>query len=469
MTKLSDRSVVQNAQALERKYLLEKFFKNFEFQSNEIIKLNDSIKSMISGIIINLSELLDTQTSISLYFYKGIPSKENEPFINWENPEDHLGDFYYDQTSGYVYQYTKKGWIQKNDSNLVNAMALSNSEIDTSDDHSRKVFFAVPYTPYDCGDWWIQKDGSLKICQITKGKDEDYDEQDFIDSSKYSANLATKVNNELTVLKGTVQTITDTYVKFTDLETGGSTSICGDNITTGSLKSQNYSKGVSGLKINLEDGSIDSLNFKVNDGRIEAVDGIFSGTIKASDKVLADERGVISVLEFSSIFETTNMTKILGKVKETFWESSGQTTGYVKYGLVVLAYIPDNFTVDSAKVYIHNSITSLKDMQASSTATYAPKVDNIKLKKAPITNKVIVLHSDYESPYLSSSLTDTNCLGSNGISISGSQEFNESYDLDISFLSKGLNVFCLVTDMVDPTKSQVIMPDINLEIYGYVK
>lgn len=121
---------------------------------------------MLNSLVINLSDVLDTQSSISLWFYEGIPTTSNEPYINWATPSDHYGDLYYDQNSGYVYKYTSTGWILQTDENLINALALTNVELDVTTDHERQVFFQQPTPPYQSGDWWIQDDGTLMICQL---------------------------------------------------------------------------------------------------------------------------------------------------------------------------------------------------------------------------------------------------------------------------------------------------------------
>ena len=78
------------------------------------------------------------------------------------------------------------------------------------------------------------------------------------------------------------------FVTFSDLSTSGESTISGDNITTGAIKSNNYVVNSTGMKINLLDGTIDSKNFKVSsDGRITAVGGKFTGEIIANSGEIA--------------------------------------------------------------------------------------------------------------------------------------------------------------------------------------
>ena len=261
-----DINTPRTVEDLIRKYNFEKILgltKNVENATLGVIKLQNELNSILTSLVINLSDVLDSQSEVSLWFYSDTPTKENEPYILWKNKEEHIGDICYAQNSGYVYQFNGEDWERNTDANLVSAMALTNIELDTTEDHERKVFFNTPTTPYSSGDWWIQDDGTLLICQLGKPTGE-YEENDFINSSKYSATVSTKIDNTITVLKGTVQEITEDYVKFIDLSTGGSTTIAGENISTGAIQSNNYVANKTGTKINLLDGVIDTKGFKVD-------------------------------------------------------------------------------------------------------------------------------------------------------------------------------------------------------------
>lgn len=274
---VQDKNVVRTAADLEKKYNLGQLIglrKNVEVTGQTLIKVENELNNMLSSFIINLSDVLDTQSSISLWFYEGIPTTSNEPYIDWVTPADHYGDFYYDQNSGYVYKYTTLGWELQSDTNLINAMALTNVELDVTLDHERQVFFEQPTPPYQSGDWWVLDDGTLMICQLGKPVGETYEKDDFIVSSKYVTTIAVKQNDTIEVLKGQVVMITDTMVSYTDKATGKTTAISGDSITTGNIKSANYVANTSGTKISLTDGTIDSKNFKVDStGNITATGG----------------------------------------------------------------------------------------------------------------------------------------------------------------------------------------------------
>lgn len=277
--------VVRTAQDLERKYNLGSLGtvkRNVEITAQGLQEIQNELSSMLNALVINLKDVLDSQSEISLWFYSGIPTTSNVPYTSWANPSDHIGDLYYDQNTGYVYQYKEvngtKLWEINSSPDLVEAMAITNSETDTSTDHERKVFFDTPTIPYSNGDWWVKTDGSLYICQISKPSGI-FEDVDFIDSSKYTDSTTQKLNEELTVLKGTVTMISENYAKFTDLATGGSTTISGDNITTGSIQSNNYIKNVSGTKIALKNGTIDTKNFKVDaEGNVTCNNATINGS-----------------------------------------------------------------------------------------------------------------------------------------------------------------------------------------------
>lgn len=84
---------------------------------------------------------------------------------------------------------------------------------------------------------------------------------------------------------------------FSTDENGGITAINGSGITTGAIQSINYEKDVSGSKISLEDGTIDSKHFKVSStGEITATSGNIGGcTIDEVNGLKVDAAHIISV------------------------------------------------------------------------------------------------------------------------------------------------------------------------------
>lgn len=301
--------------------------KNLIYSSNTLLKVNNEMNNILTSLIINLKDILGSQSEVSLWFYIGTPTTSTVPYKNWTTPADHYGDIYYDQSTGKVYQYDISGWTENQDNSLIQAMALTNSQL-TSNDHERKVFFDTPITPYDSGDWWIQDNGILYICQLGKVSTLTYEETDWIPSNQYTTTVAIKDGNRTTVLEGTVTQITKDYVKFTDLSTGGSTTIAGENITTGVIKSSNYVANSTGTLINLNTGVIDTKNFKVDsDGNVN----LYS---------LVTQKGV-----FNSIIETKS-DSVFGPL----WNMENEIT--ISPKLFMDINIPDKFIINSAKIIL---------------------------------------------------------------------------------------------------------------------
>ena len=139
-----DSNGVRTAQDIERKYNFAKILgltKNIETQEKGLLKIQNTLNDMLNVLMINLKDVLDSQSDISLWFYNGTPTNQNAPYNLWENPSDHEGDIYYDKTNGKIYQFNNLTWEINSNPDLLEAMALTNSESDTSIDHERKVFF----------------------------------------------------------------------------------------------------------------------------------------------------------------------------------------------------------------------------------------------------------------------------------------------------------------------------------------
>lgn len=159
-----------------------------------------------------LEEKIDTKAEI--WFYSGTPTLSNAPVSSWDIEEytSHVGDMYYDTSTGYAYRFKFSSgvysWEQIKDQDTIEALSLANAAQDTADS-KRRVFMAQPTTPYDNGDLWINN-GEIYICQISKAETETYAEGDFIDSLNYTDDtLASQVGSELTVVKGQVTTINE--------------------------------------------------------------------------------------------------------------------------------------------------------------------------------------------------------------------------------------------------------------------
>lgn len=302
--------------------------------NNTIVKVNNTLNSFLNALVLNLKDIIEDQSEISLWFYDiDEPTTSTEPYISWINPSEHIGDFMYSRTKGIVYQYTSTGWIKNTDATLLKAMALTDSEL-ASDVHERKVFTTQPIPPYNSGDWWIKSDGSLFICQI--GKTDKYNENDFISSVNYAGAIAEKTGNVLEVLKGTVITTTDSAVIYLDKATGTTSQISGDSIRTGIIQSNNYVSNQAGMALNLNQGTIDTKNFKVDSsGNVN----LYNGATVITDK------GLMTNLQFVGVNLNYNLNGLFGN----YWDGNNSLSSY---WIIINANIPANFIIQKAYIRI---------------------------------------------------------------------------------------------------------------------
>lgn len=267
-----DRNGVRTAQDLERKYNLADLvgIKKAVKQSEEGInktnaELENFMKSTI-GDIENLQSQIDG--NITTYFYSGVPTLDNMPASEWitdEQRNNHLGDLYYDQDTGYSYRFalcdgTYK-WLKVLDNDVTEALALANAAQDTADS-KRRVFVTQPIPPYDNGDLWFNNQ-EIYICQISKPETETYEENDFIIATKYTDDtLATQVGDNLEVVRGQVLTITEGVDAFKiDIESQVKTINDLQEETIESLERMSYTFGTNDLSIA---NSNDPVNARIN-------------------------------------------------------------------------------------------------------------------------------------------------------------------------------------------------------------
>lgn len=468
MASKQDSNGVRTAQDLEKKYDFASLLglkKNVEYAQKSILQINNELNNILNSLILNLKDVLDSQSEVSLWFYSGIPTTENEPYISWNSQEEHYGDIYYDKATGYVYQYSEAGWKRNKDTSLVQAMALTNTELSTNE-NERKVFFDTPTTPYSSGDWWIKEDGVLYICQLGKTAELNYENTDFVPSNQYSTTVAIQQGNKITVLQGTVQQITKDYVKFTDLSTGGSTTIAGENIKTGIITSVNYVSNSKGMKIDLNNGQIDTKNFKLDEyGNVSLLNGskiITDDGLMTNLQYLGSNMGYQGLIQFGL---SVNL----------------QDDKFEKSQIIIYADIPDNFKVSKAYITIIHQ-------PAFWNNSYWGFARNIGLYKATLNGK---FEGDWESDFqniAADTLTQiTKIFGDSNswtpsTPSSSSSNIQTNITSDISSkISKGLNKFIIQTTNNVPTyesdyntnqktamiNSGRVMAILN--VYGFIK
>lgn len=151
--------------------------------------------SEVSGDLNDLQSQIDG--SIQTWFYSGIPTLANQPANQWTDSttrNNHLGDLYYDTTTGYAYRFMLQNdsysWGKITDSDVTKALQDAAKAQDTAD-NKRRVFVTTPTPPYDVGDLWVQgSGGDIKRCQTAKTSSQSYAAADWVLASKYTDDSA---------------------------------------------------------------------------------------------------------------------------------------------------------------------------------------------------------------------------------------------------------------------------------------
>lgn len=172
----------------------------------------DYINNTLPGILNDMQGQLDGQ--IEQWFYEYDPTNDTKPTSEWISEgtrDDHVGDLFYNTSTGKVWRYVKlrgpllqgKGytyiykWSQLTDTDLQNALALANDALNLAKT-KRRIFTDTPYTPYEIGDLWVQG-ASGDIMQCIKSRDSgDFDASDWGKASKYTDDSALNdfINNK---------------------------------------------------------------------------------------------------------------------------------------------------------------------------------------------------------------------------------------------------------------------------------
>lgn len=179
--------------------------------------------------------------TVTSWFYDYAPNGDNYPTNEWTTiaiKNEHLGDHFYDKTTGTSYRYVKETtregdfytdrrenilttrggdelttgiyyyWMQLSDSAVTEALRIASEAKDTADG-KRRVFVTQPYPPYDVGDLW--SDGKDLYRCVTAKATGVYDEDDWTDATEYRS-ILNEHSAELLVLDNAIQS----KVSYTD-------------------------------------------------------------------------------------------------------------------------------------------------------------------------------------------------------------------------------------------------------------
>ena len=166
-------------------------------------KTTDDLQSQIDG-------------SIQTWFEDGVPTNLNYPAIDWTTDtikKNHLGDLYYDNTTGYGYRWQidqngSYSWKRIVDTDVTKALADAAKAQGTANS-KRRIFVTTPVPPYDVADLWVQgTTGDILRCQTAKTEGQSYAAADWVKASKYTDDTAvTKLAETVSVTYATKTTV----------------------------------------------------------------------------------------------------------------------------------------------------------------------------------------------------------------------------------------------------------------------
>ena len=225
---IQDRRKTLTVEELRRRYnldALDKDRKAIKLQKDQLNKVDAELNDFVEITTKNIKELQDqVDGNITTWFFNGVPTVDSEPASSWITDTDknnHLGDLYYDQDTGYAYRFyldgttNEYGWIQVIDSDVAEVLAIANAAKDTADS-KRRVFVAQPIPPYDIGDIWIKEDTDLYRCRASRSEGS-FNIVDWIRATNYTDDtVALGTKAELDQFKTQV---TENYVSNATLET----------------------------------------------------------------------------------------------------------------------------------------------------------------------------------------------------------------------------------------------------------
>ncbi|ALC80450.1 phage tail spike protein [Bacillus gobiensis] len=157
---------------------------------------DSQLENYVDAITYNqdLSEIQNQiDGNITSWFYDYEPSLMNVPASGWttnDQKNNHLGDLFYNTSTGYSYRFTLEGsnyqWIRLTDNDVTKALSDASKAQDTADS-KRRVFVNQPTPPYEVGDLWTQgNSGDIMRCQGAKAAGQPFSSADWSKASKYT-------------------------------------------------------------------------------------------------------------------------------------------------------------------------------------------------------------------------------------------------------------------------------------------
>lgn len=177
---------------------------------DQYIKDNSGVDEETVINLINNSQVIkdlqkQTDGAIETWFYEGVPTLDNLPAVDWNTSElkkIHIGDLYYDQTTGYAYRFTKYNddvnpyrWNRIKDNDIVSALDAANRAQITADGKMKVFYGETKPTNYQVGDMWVNAtlEGKFNndIARAVADNKTSFNANDWVLASRYSEAIAT--------------------------------------------------------------------------------------------------------------------------------------------------------------------------------------------------------------------------------------------------------------------------------------
>lgn len=177
---------------------------------DQYIKENGGVDEETVNNLINNSQVIkdlqkQTDGAIESWFYEGVPTLDNLPAVDWNTSElkkIHIGDLYYDQTTGYAYRFTKYNddvnpyrWNRIKDNDIVSALDAANRAQITADGKMKVFYGETKPTNYQVGDMWVNAtlEGKFNndIARAVADNKTSFNANDWVLASRYSEAIAT--------------------------------------------------------------------------------------------------------------------------------------------------------------------------------------------------------------------------------------------------------------------------------------
>lgn len=176
---------------------------------DQYIKENGGVDEETVNNLINNSQVIkdlqkQTDGAIETWFYEGEPTLDNLPAVDWNTSElkkIHIGDLYYDQTTGYAYRFTKYNddvtpyrWNRIKDNDIVAALDAANRAQATADGKMKVFYGDTKPTNYQVGDMWVNATLEGKFnndIARAVATSEVFNADDWVLASRYSEAIAT--------------------------------------------------------------------------------------------------------------------------------------------------------------------------------------------------------------------------------------------------------------------------------------